>query len=474
MDTDRKNNVKTDSTSTRITIDAIKKIFNLWKLFIICLFLCTGCATSTIESGEQTTSTSTTIEKTFVITEKTSIEEDFEYFNLEMKPGYDSLALTKICSMINDGDTFYLYLNMPEDTEHTEYRVKNIKMNDISYIPKLVQVDGYYQKYVLYHCAISSDQRYVITEIRYDNNKDLTDGYTHYQNQTCYMETKDQVYRFRLEYENEVLLQGKLFECIYQFNKENGTFMDLWYKVTDNSEKLDEDKRSFFYFAFNCYDKEREVPFTPEDILQVDVKYNELRYSYQGKDKSEIGRIEPEITLEKEESITPDEVTVTAKESNRSNGFFYHYQTINRLDEADLEQNISDERNAVLQMAASNYDWAISVGDKEGYRYATNDTWFSHDYEYTEIEEFRTIHVIYTFEGTTYSVNTDSLIGEKVVTLPVIVPEVPESKSIFEKIFGSIQQTFGNTQEWIFEVAAVMILVLVVLMIGKRILRKRR
>lgn len=469
MNTDRKNSVKTDSTSTIITIDARKRMFNLWKLFIICLFLFTGCAGNTIENEEQPTSAA--IEKTFVITEETSIKEDFEYFNLEMKPGYDSLALTKVCSMINDENTFYLYLNMPEDTEHTEYRVKNIKMNDISYTPKLVQVDGYYQKYALYHCDISSDQRYVITEIRYDNNKDLTDSYTHYQNQICYMETEDQVYRFRLEYENEVLLQGKLFECIYQFNKENGTFMDLWYKVTDNSEKLDEDKRSFFYFAFNCYDKEREVLFTPEDILQVDVKYNELRYSYQGKDKSEISRIEPEITLEKEESITPDEVTVTAKESNRSNGFFYHYQTINRLDEADLEQNISDDRSAVLQMAASNYDWAISVGEKEGYRYAANDTWFSHDYEYTEIEEFRTIHVIYTFEGTTYSVNTDSLIGEKVITLPEVVPE---SESMFEKIIGSIYQTLENIREWIFGVAAGIILLLIALMIGKRILRKRR
>lgn len=389
-------------------------------LFFIGLFLCTGCAGDFGREEQMTENTRT--ERTFAITEESSIKDDFEYFGLEVKQGYDTLALTKICSMINDENTFYLYLNMPKDTKDAEYRVQRLVMNDITYMPKLVEADEYYQKYVLYDCEISPDQRYVITEIGYKNGLDLTDSYTHYQNQICYMGTEEEVFQFRLEYENQVILQGKLFECIYQFNKENGTFMDLWYKVTDNYERLDEDKRSFFYFAFNCYDREREIPFTPEDILQVDVEYKELHYVYQGKEKDGISDMEPEI-FSKEESITPDEVTVTAKESKRSNGFYYQYRTINRLTEADLDQNVSEEKNVVLQLAANSYDWAISFGNREGYRYAINDTWFSHDYEYTGIQDFRTIRVTYTLEGHTYTVNTDSLIGEKIVTLPEIVPE---------------------------------------------------
>lgn len=418
-----------------------------WKrggIFLFCLLICIGCG-KRIGDGEE--SNHTIIERTFAITEESSIEEDFEYFGLERKPGYDTLALTKICSMIHDGTIFYLYLNMPKDTESTAYRVEYIRMNDIVYTPKLLEVDEYYQKYVLYHGDISPDQKYEITEIEYKNELDLTDRYMHYQNQICYMSTEENAFRFRMEYQNQVILQGKLFECIYQFNKENGTFRDLWYKVTDNYEKLDEDKRSFFYFAFNCFDKERGISFTPEDILQVDVEYDELHYAYQGKEKDGIREIKPEVSHQ-EEAITPDEITVTAKESKRSNGFFYQYQTINRLAEADLEQNVSEEKNPVLQLAANSYDWAISFGRRDGYRYAMNDTWFSHDYEYTGIEEFRTIRVTYTLEGHTYTVNTDSLIGEKIVTLPEIVPEN--------------QNTWVNTlKKWLMGIAAILGLIII-------------
>ncbi len=434
------------------------RILKRWGVLLFCLLFCIGCANQ-IEKKEQIEN-NTRVERTFAITEETSIREDFEYFGLELKSGYDTLALTKICSMISDQDIFYLYFNMPKDTEETAYRVESMVMNEITYRPELVEVDGYYQKYVLYHCDISSEQKYEITEISYRNMQDLTDSYIHYQNQICYMGIEDDVFRFRLEYQNKVILQGKLFECIYQFNKENGTFKDLWYKITDNYKKLDEDKRSFFYFAFNCFDKERGVSFTPEDILQVDVEYNELHYAYQGKEKDKISEIDPEVSY-KEEAITPDEVTVTAKESKRSNGFFYQYQTINRLVDADLEQNVSEEKNPVLQLVASSYDWAISFGRKDGYRYAMNDTWFSHDYEYTGIEDFRTIRVTYTLEGHTYTINTDSLIGEKIVTLPEIVPEN--------------QNTWKNTlKKWLIGIAIGFVLIVILKISGKILLLKRK
>ena len=420
-----------------------------WKMggiFLLCLFFCIGCGKRAGDESQE--EIKSRVERAFAITEESSIQEDFEYFGLEVKPGYDTLALTKVCSMINDGNVFYIYFNMPKDTEKETYRIDRLVMNGITYIPEFLEVDEYYQKYVLYNGDISPEQKYEITEIGYCNQLDFMDRYTHYQNQICYMGMDEEAYRFRLEYQNQVILQGKLFECIYQFNKENGTFRDLWYKITDNTGKMDEDKRSFFYFAFNCFDKDRGIPFTPEDILQVDVEYNELHYQYQGKEKDGISGIEPEV-LHREEAVTPDEVTVTAKESKRSNGFFYQYQTINRLADADLEQNVSEEKSAVLQLAANSYDWAISFGKKDGYRYAMNDTWFSHDYEYTGIEEFRTIRVTYMFEGHTYTVNTDSLIGEKIVTLPEIVPEN--------------QNTWTKTAaKWLLRAAAVLCLLVLV------------
>lgn len=360
----------------------------------------------------------------FIVNETTKIQDDFEYFNMELTESYDTLALAKICSIINDNNTFFVYLNMPMDTETAQYRVRSLEINNITYTPKLIEVDGYYQKYVMYYCDLAPDQKYTVTEIEYYNNLDLADSYTHYQNQVCYLKTDDGIYTFQIEYQNEVLLQGRLMECVYQFNKRNNGFFDLWYKVTDNCEMLDGDKRSFFYFAFNCYDRERGISFTPEDILQVDISYNELCYRYKGKDKTGIGKVKPEVTA-KEEAVVPDNVTVTAKDSKRGNGFYYDYQTINRLDQADFEQNVSEDKNAVLEMAAKNYDWAISVGNRSGYRYAANDTLFSHDYEFTEIEDFRTIHIIYVMEGHTYSVDTDSLIGNKIVSLPDVVPEEP-------------------------------------------------
>ena len=211
---------------------------------------------------------------------------------------------------------------------------------------------------------------------------------------------------------------GQPFESIYQFNKDNNVLVDLWGKAVGDVELLDEDKRSFFYFAFNCYDTERDIYFEPDDILQLDVKYNRFTYEYQGKEETE--NINPD-SKEVEQRIEPDERKIAGGDEKRSNKKLYIYNTINRLSEADLSKDVSSTNAAVLRQAAKKYDWAVQFGAEEGYPYKNTEAGilWNHQYDinYTEIEDFNAIHIVYRYEGRRVSTGTNSLIYEETIVV---------------------------------------------------------
>lgn len=426
----------------------MKKVRLVWWI-VISLLLLSGCNTVPSESAAssvnkssvaQSEASSSTSESTSFIAEPTSrykinehstIESDFGYFAIDMVPDKTSLALSDICAIFPDENCFYIYFTMPEDTENNAYRAKTITINGYKYDLVFLEVNGGYQKYAVNDMRVSEDNSYEITEIDYTNENDAEDTWTYNISQVCTVALDDESLVFQQEHHYSIVLQGQLFESIYQFNKDKNVFEDLWNNVIHNTDGMDVDKRSFFYFAFKCYDRERGIHFRPDDILSLDVEYNQLSYTYEGKNKDEAKSIKPAIK-EIEQTIEPDEVKVV-NDSKYSNKKMYKYNTINKLTDADLSKNVGNANAKTLQTAAKSYDWAVQFGNQQGYPYKLQEVGFifkTYDYEYTQIEDFKSINIIYRYDGETYNLKTANLIADTPVTITEKVEKATEKEII--------------------------------------------
>lgn len=419
-----------------------KKVFRFIMLFLLAMTLF-GCTKVTDEDLPPQTETiskpqSVATDETgdtepssrYIISATSSIVNDLEYFGIEMISANDALALSDLCAIFPDDEMYYLYFRIPEDNEYSAYRVDTMRINDWEYELRLLEVVGSYQKYALEGWRLDKDNTYEISEIHFYNEKNPDDKQTYNISQECIVYINDEQYYFQQEYRYHITLAGTLFESVYQFNKDKNAFQDLWNNIISNPAGLDEDDRSFFYFAFNCYDVDRNIHFVPDDILQLGVTYNQLTYAYEGKDKEWEKNIKPE-SKEISEVIEPDTIRVVS-DSKYSNKKIYEYNTINRLDDATLSRNSDAENAKTLEYAARTYDWAIQFGSSIGYPNRRLEAgWISKTYDvlYTQIEDFKAIHIIYRYGGKVFDLNTNSLIAEK----PVSVIEEVDKPSKEEK-----------------------------------------
>lgn len=316
----------------------------------------------------------------------------------------------------------YVYYKMPKDIPDYKYRIEYIVIDDKKIKLELLQViDGYHKyKFRGFDKLRNEENNYKISEVGFYNDANKNDSPTFNIAKNITIMFDEENFFFEQENEYAITLMGQCFESIYQFNKENNVFVDLWGKAVGNTALLDEDKRSFFYYAFNCYDTERDIYFEPEDILQLKVSYDRLSYEYRGKDKEEAGNLEP-ISKNIEEIITPDEYKVAGGDEKRSNKKLYVYNTINKLSEADLSKDVGTTDASVLKQAAKQYDWAVQFGAKEGYPYKSTEAGilWNHQYDinYTCMENLKALHIIYRYEGRKVSTGTNSLLYEETIVV---------------------------------------------------------
>ena len=423
----------------------------IYTLLIGFLLLCTGCG-----KNLKPNSVSTSVNQ-FAINETSKIEDDFLLFNLGMKEGSEELALSDLVVMFPTDTECYLYFAMPVDSQLNAYRVNEITIDGQVYPLALTEVDGYYQKYKLSGFQKNDSNEYKVTKLTFYNEKRENDTQTYNMSQNIMVLLDEENFIFNQEHEYSITLAGQCFESIYQFNKDNNKLVDLWANVIGNVEALDADKRSFFYFAFKCYDVERDIYFVPDDILKLEVEYDRLSYEYQGKEQESAENIIPtEKTIR--DTIKPDEVKVVAADEKKSNKRLYKYNTINKLSEADFSKNVDSSNAAVLKQAAKEYDWAVQFGAKEGYPYKNTEAGIlwgrQYDISYTKIKNFNTIHIVYRYEGKKVKTGTNSLIKDDTVDVPekhrpptdaeefitlLITPWVNPNISLSEKIIQTIQ-----------------------------------
>lgn len=453
---------------------------------VICILLMlalmlAGCSLQENTSDNVPNGNETTVEttKSCKISDDSLIIDDYKLFNLEMKAQTEELALGKLEILFPVEKKCYVYFSMPKDQENYAYRVKSININNESYDLELICVDGHYQKYKLSNFSdiITENNLYEIEEIHFYNEKNDKDNQTYNIRQNITAVFDEEKFYFEQEYLYPITLHGESIESVYQFNKDNNFLVDLWSKVVGDIERLDEDRRSFFYFAFRCYDIERDIYFVPEDILQLDIEFTRLSYEYKGKNKEEAENIVP-LSKKVTQRIEPETKHVTGSNDKRSNKRLYVYDTINKLSEADLSKNVGNSNALVLSQAAKQYDWAVQFGERNGYPKKNNKTgiFLNHQYDidYTKVEDLNAIHIVYRYEGKQISTKTNSLIQETTLT---VTEKVPDNASKSEEreydLYVTLQDESLNLVEKLVEstkilarplIPGVIILLLVIIM----------
>ncbi|MDE7326623.1 MAG: hypothetical protein K2N63_10150 [Lachnospiraceae bacterium] len=380
----------------------------------------------------------------YLINETTSIKSDFYHLGIELsRKKYKNLQdihRSDLISMICLESSLYVYWAMPEDTD---YQVNYIIINGKKYENgmRVLDINGNYRKYVFPDFEQTSDGQYQITEVGFKKPEGEKIKYTTLIN--CKMGSSNNQFTFEQKSENKIVLVGMLLESIYQFDNEKGSLRDAWNNYWNNIERKDGDQRSFYYFAFNCFDREIDHYFTPDKITLITIDYTINQYTFLG-NKSDYKEAKLTKTEQKIQTVTPETIHVEAKNEINSNDHPYEYNTIYKLSEADIKDyEKSANYNTLYTAQQAGFEWVVHFGDTSGYRYAENFTKSNCDIDYTKVENFSTINITYTYKGEEYSVPTDTLVDMEVLTKR----EKDNTESLIKQISDSIKfsvESLGN------------------------------
>lgn len=376
------------------------------------------------------------------INKTTSIKNDFYYLGLKrvQYQNLSDLLRSELISMLYLDSSLYLYLAMPEDTDYdVNYIIINGHKYETGSPPS--STDHNYRKYIFSGFEEAADSRYTVSEIGFQNPSGEKIHYA--TKRECKMGFADGQYFFEQEAVNNIVLEGMLLESIYQFENERGILRDAWNNLWNNTTAKDGDQRSFYYFAFNCFDRQIDQYFTPDEITEIIIDYTINQYTFQGK-KADYKKADLARTEKKQQIITPETIHVEAHDQKNSNDSPYVYNTIYKLSEAEIkESDKTANYNTLFTAQQKGFDWVVHFGDTQGYRYCESYTdnllSDSCEIDYTKVEEFSAIHITYTYKGQEYSVPTDTLVDMEVVAR--------REKDRTESLIKQVKDTVSFTAE---------------------------
>lgn len=387
----------------------------------------------------------------YLINETTSIKSDFHHLGIELSrqkyKNLQDILRSDLISMLYLDSSLYVYWAMPEDTE---YQVDYMIINDQKYENgmRVLDTNGNYRKYVFSNFKEAADGTYKISEVGFQHPEDKNKKIKYNTTINCKMGSSNGQFNFEQQAENNIVLVGMLLESIYQFENESYQLFDAWNNYWNNIQAKDGDQRSFYYFAFNCFDREIDHYFTPDEITLITIDYTINQYTFFGekKDYRETNLTKKE---QKIQMVTPETIKVNAKDKWNSNDHPYEYNTIYKLSEADIKDyEKSANYNTLYTAQQAGFEWVVHFGDTDGYRYAENFTSSRCDIDFTKVEDFSTINMTYTYQGEEYSVPTDTLVDMEVL----IKREKDNSEKLAKRISDSVKFTvesvgsmIGNT-----------------------------
>jgi hypothetical protein len=236
-----------------------------------------------------------------------------------------------------------------------------------------------------------------------------------------------------------------------------------------------------YYVAFNLFDHQQKRYFVPDDIVEMNVSYQESRYVYQAKKVINTQDVDPKLDgekfpLDKKETIAKEPRKIESGEKSDWNivqNFFsykhYHYDSIYRL----------SDQIKLKQKQAANYTYVVVVGPKQGYRHSqvifkrANGTDF--DFEETTLSQIKVYHITYQERGHRYAVPVQSLVYEtdKKSRLPRLKNRLIRFlKTVGKVLVTPIKFLFGASGfviklvTWIIRHWKLVLVVLVLLLLG--------
>lgn len=411
----------------------------------LALFFLFGNPVTVLSANEPSDETvqAGTNQNPFRINETTSVKSDFYYLGINrvQYQDLDDLLRSELISMLYLDSSLYLYIAMPENTE---YDVSYIVINDHKYENNSspLSTDHNYRKYIFSGFEETTDSQYTISEIGFKNPVGAEIHYA--TKRKCKMGFTDGQYFFEQEAVNNIVLDGMLLESIYQFENERGVIRDAWNNLWNNTTIKDGDQRSFYYFAFNCFDRKINQYFTPDEITEIIIDYTINQYTFKGP-QADYKRANLTRTEKQTQVITPETIHIEAHDRKNSNDSPYIYNTIYKLSEAEIQESDKTANyNTLFTAQQKGFDWVVHFGDTKGYRYCesyTNSVFSdSCEIDYTKVEEFSTIHITYTYKGQEYSVPTDTLVDMEVLTRR----ENAKTESLIKQVTDTISFTVDS------------------------------
>lgn len=380
----------------------------------------------------------------YLINETTSIKSDFHHLGIELSrqkyKNLQDILRSDLISMLYLDSSLYVYWAMPEDTE---YQVDYMIINDKKYEngTRVLDTNGNYRKYVFSDFEEAADGTYKISEVGFQHPEDKNKKIKYSTKINCKMGSVNEQFTFEQQAENNIVLVGMLLESIYQF--ENESIWDAWNNCWNNIQAKDGDQRSFYYFAFNCFDREIDHYFTPDEITLITIDYTINQYTFLG-DKKDYKEANLTKKEQKIQMVTPDTIKVNTNDKWNSNKHPYEYNTIYKLSEADIKDyEKSANYNTLYTAQQAGFEWVVHFGDTNGYRYAENFTNSKCDIDFTKVEDFSAINMTYTYQGEEYSVPTDTLVDMEVLTKR----EKDNTEKLIKRISDSVNfaiESLGN------------------------------
>jgi hypothetical protein len=377
------------------------------------------------------------------------ITDDALLLNIDLKkfrdkPGH--LHQLAILALFENKDELIVIAYVPVKGQ----RLSDIKINKVTYVANIFDEDGFVHKYSIPKAFKAG--KLDITE--YGLLDDTLTRTTFAVREEHIFGVINNTYYYDSKKYYQTTLIGELFHDIIDMTTIKDRFQDLFGRpfLYQDVASLKSKQIKLSYVAFNLFDNRLNQYFVPDDIIEMKLKYDELRYVYQAKKVLAENNIDPLVSgntyiTERKETVQKELRKIEHGEKSEWNivaNFFtykqYRYNSIYRL----------QENPRIKNQLATRFTYALVIGPKLGYRFANESlkkgVFASYDVEQTTLKNIVIYHVTYQLKGHRYAVPVQSLVYEsdKKSRLPKTMNRIRSLlKTIAKVIIAPIKFVFG-------------------------------
>jgi hypothetical protein len=332
--------------------------------------------------------------------------------SVKYKVGVGELFQSHILALFQSKTDLIIFFYLPVLGQ----KLVDLTINNIRYNVMMSDTFGHIHKY--YISKVFKAGKLTITEYGFLDDSLIRSTLSTKEEHVFGVYNQQYFYDSKRYYQTQLI--GELFYDLIDMRTIKDKIQDafgrsLFYK---DIASLNSNFSKIYYVAFNLFDQKEKKYFFPQDIVEMKVAYNEIRYVYNGKKVPSKEIIDP---LKAGQTYISEQKQVIEKEKrklqsgdrsdwNLVQNFFTYKQY-----QYDAIYKMSDRKRKV-ESAPDRFSYALVLGPKKGYRFAKekfkNGDYFSYDYEETTLKNISIFHLTYQEMGHRYAVPLSSLVYE--------------------------------------------------------------